>query len=455
MTENNLRDFFLGCKECVLENPRSFYGSFTLGPFQNSQSLTLANALRRTLLTEIQNIAITHVEIAGVLHEYSLLEGIRESVLDILLAFKGIVLKTSLPFEKPLYGYLNARGPGIVRASDLRLPPNVSCVDPDQYIATLSENANLCLRFTVSDFCNFYKLEGKRFLNQGLQKEKSLGPTSASQRFRGLNKGSGKALHQVEMPFEKENFLKNSNPLFVDPNFNPVLKVSYIIENLEPVGGEIGKSSIHLEIWTNGSIHPRKAFYFTFDFLKNMLSKFDEMKHINKKLESNFFASEEVFTRLLKSIEYDFGFYDVSNFKKLSTPIQHSSAFMLKNEGPDPHSFSEKEQGSNFQPVISNGFESFLESSGKKEVKKSREENDPFAWKNDGEKTEKKRSSSIKTLNFPSRIHYVFIQNNILTIEDLLTFSAKELKNFCGIGNFSLSLIQKKLKKIGFSLKNE
>jgi DNA-directed RNA polymerase subunit alpha len=157
----NLQDFFLGCKECVLANPRSFYGSFTLGPFKNSQSLTIANALRRTLLTEISNIAITHVEIDGVAHEYSTIEGVRESVLDILLNFKQIVLKTSFPLPKSLYGYLNVRGPGIVRVADLKLPPSIQYVDPDQYIATLNENGRLSLKFTISDFCNSQKKKQK------------------------------------------------------------------------------------------------------------------------------------------------------------------------------------------------------------------------------------------------------------------------------------------------------
>ena len=56
MNKKTIQDFFLSCKECVLENPRNFYGCFTLGPFQNSQSLTVANALRRTLLSEIYGI---------------------------------------------------------------------------------------------------------------------------------------------------------------------------------------------------------------------------------------------------------------------------------------------------------------------------------------------------------------------------------------------------------------
>jgi DNA-directed RNA polymerase subunit alpha len=417
MVENNLRDFFLGCKECILENPRNFYGSFTLGPFQNSQSLTIANALRRTLLTEIQNIAITYVEIAGVFHEYSLIEGVRESVLDILLNFKGIVLKTSLAFEKPLFGYLNVRGPGIVRASDLKLPPNISCVDPDQYIATLSENGSLSLRLTISDFCHFSKektqLEDKRLLSQ------------------------------IE---------KNSNPLFIDPNFNPILKVSYIIENLEPINQKSRKSLMHFEIWTNGSIHPRKAFYFTFDFLKNILSKFDEMKYINKKVENSFFSSEEIFTKILKSYEYDFGFSEMLSSTKLSSPIQKQSAFLQENSFEEPFSFSKKEKGGDFLNIFhhkaSNQFKYFSEG-----FEKGGENNHFDTFKRN--EKEKILQLSIENLNLPFRIYYSLIQNKIFTIGDLLNLSLNKLQNFSGIGNFSISLIQKKLKKIGFCLKSE
>ena len=154
-----IQDFFLNCQECVLENPRNFYGCFTLGPFKNSQGLTVANALRRTLLSELHGIAITYLEIDGAIHEYSTLSGVRESILDILLNFKHIVLRNTSSLKKPLFGYLNVRGPGIVRAADLKLPPIIQCVDPDQYIATLTENGKLNIKFTISDFQNFTQMK--------------------------------------------------------------------------------------------------------------------------------------------------------------------------------------------------------------------------------------------------------------------------------------------------------
>ena len=144
-----MSQFFISCKESKIENNRSFYGCFSLGPFEPSQSITIANSLRRTLLSELYGLAIVSVEIDGATHEYSSLPGVKDSVLDILLNFKEIVLKKTIKNFKPQIGYLRARGPGVVRASDLRLPAFIQCVDPDQYIATLADNGFLNVKFII------------------------------------------------------------------------------------------------------------------------------------------------------------------------------------------------------------------------------------------------------------------------------------------------------------------
>lgn len=400
------QDFFLSCKECVLENPRSFYGSFSLGPFKNSQSLTIANALRRILLTEISNIAITHVEIDGVLHEYSTIEGVRESVLDILLHFKQIVLKTSIPLNKPVYGYLNVRGPGILRVSDLKLPPNIQYVDPDQYIATLNENGNLSLKFTISDFQNSFLLKNEK----KSQIEKNFDLNS-------INKAKTNFLVSSLATSEKRRNFQKTNSLWVDPNFNAILKVNYLIENLEPTQQSFQNQIIHVEIWTNGSIHPRKALYLTFDFLKNILNKFDDMKQVNFQFHKKFFESEETLNKILKSYEYDFGFYDVLSSKKKLNVFSNEPQFL------------QNITSSNLKVATENFFEN--------------------------KNLEKNSFLPIEKLNLPLRITQCLIQKNLLTIQDLLNFDLKELQNFCGLGNFSLFLIQKKLKKLGFFLKTE
>nr|YP_009185057.1 alpha subunit of RNA polymerase [Characiochloris acuminata]ALO63305.1 alpha subunit of RNA polymerase [Characiochloris acuminata] len=183
-----MTNFFITCKESRIENNRSFYGCFYLGPFEAGQSITVANALRRTLLSSIKGIGITSVQIENAFHEYSTLTGVRDSVLDILLNLKEIVLKKTtskklltiysghshsrnreanarpvpeladaLPelnesfnsLKRPQVGYLKARGPGIIKAKDLRLPPFIHCVDPEQYIATLAEDGVLNMKFLI------------------------------------------------------------------------------------------------------------------------------------------------------------------------------------------------------------------------------------------------------------------------------------------------------------------
>jgi DNA-directed RNA polymerase alpha subunit len=153
-----MEHFLLSCIEYRVENNRSLYGRFQLGPFDKSQGLTIANAIRRTLLSELSGLAIFCVEIQGVNHEYSNLKGVRESVLDVLLNLKQIVFSSNKKLNQPEIGFLKLQGPKIVKACDLKLPSFIQCVDPNQYITTLSDNGILEMKFMIC--------EGKNFLIQ-------------------------------------------------------------------------------------------------------------------------------------------------------------------------------------------------------------------------------------------------------------------------------------------------
>jgi len=231
-----LTNFFISCKESRIENNKSFYGCFHIGPFEPGQSITIGNALRRTLLSELKGLAITAVEIDGAVHEYSNILGVKDSVLDILLNLKEIVLRktyfdTNLsplslqkkrikqtrisinklnpksrqafsPFQNktryvrsslntlnssPIsksqnlnsnaifereeqeksFAYLKVRGPGVVRASDIRLPSNIQCVDPNQYIATLTEDGFLNIKIIIEEGQKFIRDVPTNFYNPG------------------------------------------------------------------------------------------------------------------------------------------------------------------------------------------------------------------------------------------------------------------------------------------------
>jgi DNA-directed RNA polymerase alpha subunit len=150
-----MENLLLSCIESRVEKNQTFYGRFQLGPFDKGQSLTVANALRRTLLSELYGFGISHVKIEGTSHEYSTLKGIRESILEILLNLKEIVLTSDFYFQAPQIGYLYVQGPGIITAKDLKLPSFIQCVDCEQYIATLSQDGFLKLKFLISQGKNY------------------------------------------------------------------------------------------------------------------------------------------------------------------------------------------------------------------------------------------------------------------------------------------------------------
>jgi len=145
----------VSCRESVMEHKTSFYGQFYIGPLENGQGLTLANALRRSLLSELSGLAVTSIEIEGVSHEYSTLVGVRESVLDILLNLKQVVLKSKTSLKRPQTAYLYCQGPGVIRAGDLFLPSLIQCVDPEQYIATLSSDGILKMKLIIRQGKNY------------------------------------------------------------------------------------------------------------------------------------------------------------------------------------------------------------------------------------------------------------------------------------------------------------
>lgn len=291
-----MKNFFLSCKEIRIEpsSPPIYYGSFYLGPFENGQALTVANALRRTLLSEIPGLAMTSVKIDGVLHEYSTLKGMRETVLDLLLNLKQIVIKKefSEPLKETQIGYLQVRGPGIIRAGNLKLPPNFVCIDPDQYIATLNENGYLNLIFTIDEGKNFVFVKNHtNFLNLTQLKDK---------------------VHSL-----------NENVLLIDSVFSPIKKVNYTIE---VYGSEtIDKSNqvIILEIWTNGSISPQNAITQTLNYLRLLFNHLGQLKILQSMSTSYFLRQNEKFRESLTKIDTGYDLIEMKNFQKNKTLNKH------------------------------------------------------------------------------------------------------------------------------------
>lgn len=428
-----MNNFFLSCKECRIEGPRSFYGSFYLGPFNGSQSLTVANALRRTLLSELTGISITSVLIQGAKHEFSTLVGVRESVLDILLNLKEIVLKSNSSFTRKKVqtqvGYLYVYGPGVVRASDLKLPASIQCVDPNQYIATLSQDGVLIMKFTINEGKNFMqktKLNKDFFSNQktsNLQNEpawKDEGlPMLLDAVFMPVNKvnyiiepyvqNPGMSLmEQHKITSEKTNFSElkffgtsEQKNNMVEINKNLLNNTDFTL---------IGKPELQiviLEIWTNGSLHPRTALYQGLTHLMNLFSQLEKMKTLNSMFTKLIYTDNTVFEKTFETLESEYEYYT-----------------QLENGGKKP----------NFQNELRNRF--------------SYEEQKENSFFNSNLK-----NISIHDLNLSNRSFKLLQRSNITTLFDLINSSEKTLKNIPGFGEKCLQEVKSVVNNLGFSLK--
>ena len=145
------------CVSSRIENSGQLYGCFKIGPFSRHQSLTFANALRRTLLADRSRCTLSAVQINDVEHEFSSLIGVRESVVDILLNLEKLIFKIKKPITKPQVAFINFCGPGILRAQHIYLPSNFQCVRPSQYIATLEVDGKLTLKLFFSPDWNKFQ----------------------------------------------------------------------------------------------------------------------------------------------------------------------------------------------------------------------------------------------------------------------------------------------------------
>ncbi|YP_003359271.1 RNA polymerase alpha subunit (plastid) [Cryptomonas paramecium] len=191
----------------------SYYGRFTFQPLKLGQGLTIGNALRRVLLSDLEGIAITSARVSGSVHEFSEIPGTREDVLEILLNLKKIVLKGSS--KDAGIARLKVQGPCIVTASDFELPSFVKAVDPSQYIATICDSNVLEIEVSISAGRG-YKLVNRQSLDSG------------------------------------------KDSLELDAVFMPVNKVNYTIEEIN-TDFPIAEEKLTLEIWTNGSLTPEES----------------------------------------------------------------------------------------------------------------------------------------------------------------------------------------------------
>uniref|UniRef100_UPI0030023A13 RNA polymerase alpha subunit n=1 Tax=Cephaleuros diffusus TaxID=1519597 RepID=UPI0030023A13 len=165
----------VSCLDSKFLNNNNWYGRFKLMPFKKGEGLTIANALRRTLLTEKSKFFISWVDLYNAEIPYSILTGMRESIFDILLNLKQIVFtsdhfNSSIPHSSSPHieedtlnnanincniGYICVKGPAIISAKNIKFPKGFKCIDPSKYILTLSDDGIFYLRFAIKSYNHF------------------------------------------------------------------------------------------------------------------------------------------------------------------------------------------------------------------------------------------------------------------------------------------------------------
>lgn len=186
-------------------------------PFERGYGHTLGNALRRVLLSSMVGYAPTEVSIAGVVHEYSTLDGVQEDVVNLLLNLKGIVFKLQSRDEVTLT--LRKEGAGVVTAKDIELPHDVEIINPEQVIANLSAGGKLDMQIKV-------------------------------EKGRGYVPGN--------MRQYADEATKLIGRIVLDASFSPVRRVSYAVESAR-VEQRTDLDRLVMTIETNGVLTPEEA----------------------------------------------------------------------------------------------------------------------------------------------------------------------------------------------------
>ncbi len=212
------------------------HARIVIEPFERGFGHTLGNALRRVLLSSMPGCAITEVEIDGVLHEYTSIEGVQEDVVDILLNLKGIAIRMHARNETELR--LHRKGPGPVTAGDIQTDHDIEIVNPDLVIATLTKPIDL---------------------NMTLKVERGRGYRPAAQR----------------VEFEEQS--RPIGRLQLDASFSPVRRVTYGVESAR-VEQRTDLDKLIIDIETNGTIDPEEAIRRAGGILKDQLTVFVQLE---------------------------------------------------------------------------------------------------------------------------------------------------------------------------------
>jgi DNA-directed RNA polymerase subunit alpha len=231
----------------------------TLEPLERGFGHTLGNALRRILLSSMPGCAVTEVEIDGVLHEYSAIEGVQEDVIEILLNLKGVALVMNGKDEAELT--LTASGSGVVTAGDIQTDHDIEIRNPEHVICTVTGDQPLMIRVVA-------------------------------QRGRGYSPADSRA--------ESDEETRSIGRLQLDASFSPIRRVSYVVDSAR-VEQRTDLDKLVIDLETNGTIDPEEAIRRAATILQQQLAVFVDLEGQTQAAAAE--AADEVDPILLRPVD--------------------------------------------------------------------------------------------------------------------------------------------------------
>ncbi|MDR0297905.1 MAG: DNA-directed RNA polymerase subunit alpha [Streptococcaceae bacterium] len=247
----------------------STYAKFVIEPLQRGYGTTLGNSLRRVLLSSLTGAAVTSIAIEGVQHEFQTVPGVREDVVQIVLAIKGLAIKSFSDEEKQIE--LDITGPAVVHAGDILTDSEVEIVNKDHYLFTLAKGHNFHAVLTV-------------------------------------NKGRGYVLADAN-----KSEVQTVGTIAVDSLYSPITKVNYQVEPAR-VGDNDNFDKLTLEIFTNGAIQPQEALSHAAKILTDHLGLFvnlsEEAASTSNLALTQEVASERVLDKTIEELDFSVRAYN-------------------------------------------------------------------------------------------------------------------------------------------------
>jgi DNA-directed RNA polymerase subunit alpha len=274
------------------------FGRFVGEPFERGFGVTIGNSLRRILLSSIPGAAVTSIRIEGIAHEFMPKDGMKEDISDLILNLKGLFIKMS-PAIAAATVYLDAKGPGIVTASQIEAGDQVQVINPNHVIAHLAEDATLQMELNIAT--------GRGYV-----------PASE---------------------FKKDP--DDIGLIAIDAVFSPIRNVRYHTETAR-VGQMTDFDRLIMELTTNGAILPEEAMSTAAQILKNHMDIFIlpgaeiELAPAIAEEEEHALSTGEIEEKLDKSIEElelsvrSYNCLEAAGIKTIRDLVQKSESEMLK-----------------------------------------------------------------------------------------------------------------------------